>query len=99
MKKLFISYALLIFLGFTGAHRFYLNRIYTGVFYLATAGFFGFGIIMDFFMLPFMVSDDINAEGGDTLDIWVKIALCISSVFLILFMLLLISSIYAIASS
>ena len=96
MKKLFISYGLLIFLGFAGAHRFYLNRYYTAALYLGTAGFFGMGIILDFFMIPFMIADDVEAEGGDSLDFWLKIALGTSILFLALLITLIVSLIYTI---
>ena len=95
MKKLFISYALLITLGFTGAHRFYLNRIYTGAFYLGTAGFFGFGVLIDFFMIPFMVADDIERSGGDDLEFWLKVTLGISAFCFFILIALVITSILA----
>ena len=42
-----ISWALLVFLGWFGAHRFYQGRIITGVIFLLTGGLFGFGIVYD----------------------------------------------------
>jgi len=75
MRKLLISYAFLFALGFAGAHRFYLGRFYTGVLYLCTGGFLGLGLILDFFMIPFMVADDISDEGGDVLDFLLKLFL------------------------
>jgi len=75
MRKLLISYAFLFALGFAGAHRFYLGRFYTGILYLCTGGFCGIGVIIDFFMIPFMVADDIDGEGGDVLDFLLKLFL------------------------
>ena len=45
--------ALLFFLGFLGAHRFYVKRIPSGLLYFATMGVFGFGIAIDAIMLIF----------------------------------------------
>lgn len=73
MRKLLISYAFLFALGFAGAHRFYLGRTYTAVFYLCTGGFCGIGLIIDFFMLPFMVADDLNDSGEDVFDFLLKL--------------------------
>lgn len=87
MERFFISYFLLMFFGFTGAHRFYLNRFYSGVFYLGTAGFFGIGVVMDFFMIPFIISDDIDREGGDAISLWLKLTM---GLFLFLFFVVLI---------
>ena len=73
MRNLILSYAFLFALGFAGAHRFYLGRTYTAVLYLCTGGLCGIGLIVDFFMIPFMVAEDINDEGGDVLDFILKI--------------------------
>tara|TARA_E500000331_G_C17121728_1_gene654143 strand:- start:21 stop:317 length:297 start_codon:yes stop_codon:yes gene_type:complete len=73
MVRLIISYAFLLSLGFFGVHRFYLGRNYTGILYLCTGGVFGLGVILDFFLIPFMVAEDINSTGGSVLDFLVKI--------------------------
>jgi len=73
MRKLVLSYAFLCALGFAGAHRFYLGRTYTAVLYLCTGGLCGIGVILDFFMIPFMVAEDINDEGGDVLEFLLKL--------------------------
>jgi|TARA_R110001583_G_scaffold21333_16_gene81083 TM2 domain-containing membrane protein YozV len=73
MRKLILSYAFLMGLGFAGAHRFYLGRTYTAVLYLCTGGLCGIGVILDFFMIPFMVAEDINDEGGDVLGFLLKL--------------------------
>lgn len=42
---------LLLFLGWTGAHRFYLGRIGMGIVYLFTTGFLGVGVVVDAIVL------------------------------------------------
>lgn len=42
---------LAIFAGFLGAHRFYVGKAGTGILYLFTFGFFGFGWVLDIFMV------------------------------------------------
>ena len=75
MRKLAISYAFLFTLGFAGAHRFYLHRYYTAGLFLFTGGFCFLGVILDFFMLPFMVAEDMDKEGGDVLGFFLALAL------------------------
>lgn len=50
---LLVGYLLWI-LGFTGAHRFYYGRRVSGTIYLCTAGLFGIGWLVDFFLIPAM---------------------------------------------
>lgn len=95
MKKVFISYFLLIFLGFTGAHRFYLKRYYSGGFYFATVGFFGLGVLMDFFMLPFMIAEDVEREGGCGIDFGLKFMIVISLFLFFLLVIFMITSIWS----
>ncbi len=57
MYSLFVAYMLWLFLGFFGAHRFYLGRIGTGLFYALTGGGFFFGWAFDFFHIPSMVRE------------------------------------------
>ncbi len=53
----FLSYMFLIFLGYLGAHRFYLGRYLSGFVYACTGGICGLGIIYDFFIgLPIMLA-------------------------------------------
>lgn len=52
-KNKWVSLLLCIFLGYFGAHKFYEGKIGMGILYLFTAGFFGIGIIIDFFTLLF----------------------------------------------
>jgi TM2 domain-containing membrane protein YozV len=51
-----VGYLLWIF-GFTGAHRFYLGKIGTGLLWLVTGGLFGIGWIYDFWTLNEQVSE------------------------------------------
>ena len=54
-KDTLVAYLLWLFLGFFGAHRFYLNNIVIGVVYLFTFGLFGFGWLLDLFLIPDLV--------------------------------------------
>lgn len=51
-----LGYLLWIF-GFTGAHRFYYGKTWTGVLYYFTFGLFFIGWIVDFFLIPGMERD------------------------------------------
>ena len=48
-----LGYLLWIF-GFTGSHRFYYGKKWTGTVYFCTLGLFGIGWIIDFFLIPSM---------------------------------------------
>ena len=48
-----LGYLLWIF-GFTGAHRFYYGKTWTGILYYCTFGLFLIGWIVDFFLIPNM---------------------------------------------
>ncbi len=50
------AYAFLFFLGFWGAHKFYLGNTFMGFLYMFTGGLLGIGLLYDFFTLPFQVS-------------------------------------------
>ena len=54
------AWLLLTFLGFFGAHRFYMGKIGTGLLYLFTVGLLGIGIIYDYWTLNAQVSQ-LNA--------------------------------------
>ncbi len=55
MKDTLVAYLLLIFLGFTGAHRFYLGSTGMGLLYLCTCGLCGVGYWVDLFLVPGLV--------------------------------------------
>jgi Fe2+ or Zn2+ uptake regulation protein len=59
-KSKAVAYLLLIFLGIFGAHRFYLEKIGTGILYLFTGGLLGIGVLVDLFTLSGQV-DTYNA--------------------------------------
>lgn len=61
MKSMGIAYLLWLFAGVFGVHRFYLGRVGTGLLWLFTFGFLGFGWLVDLFLIPSMV-DHANLE-------------------------------------
>jgi hypothetical protein len=61
MRSTFVAYLLWLFLGPLGVHRFYCNRIGTGILWFFTGGLLGIGWLIDIFLVPGMVSD-ANAE-------------------------------------
>jgi len=52
-KKKGTALLLCLFLGWLGAHRFYVGKIGTGLLYALTFGFFFIGIVIDFFSILF----------------------------------------------
>ncbi|MGI9256129.1 MAG: TM2 domain-containing protein [Salinispira sp.] len=55
-KSTWIYTLCLILLGGLGVHRFYVNKIGTGILYLFTGGIFGIGALVDLFRLGFGTS-------------------------------------------
>lgn len=49
------AYLLLIFLGFLGVHRYYLRKDRSAILYSLTFGFLFVGVIVDLFILPWLV--------------------------------------------
>lgn len=49
--SLFVGYACWLF-GFTGAHRFYYGKQYTGTLWFCTLGLLGIGWLIDLFLMP-----------------------------------------------
>jgi len=54
-KSVIWAYGFLLFFGLLGIHRFYLGKTFSGTLYLLTGGILGFGVVWDFFTLPFQV--------------------------------------------
>ena len=52
-KNKWVAIALLILLGYFGAHKFYEGKFGMGILYLFTFGLFGIGLIVDFISLLF----------------------------------------------
>jgi len=50
-KSRIAALLLCIFFGVIGIHRFYVGKVGTGLLYIATAGFVGIGVIIDFIMI------------------------------------------------
>jgi TM2 domain-containing membrane protein YozV len=57
-----ITYILLTFLGLFGVHRFYLGKVWTGILYFLTLGFFSCGVLYDFWTINAQV-DECNRLG------------------------------------
>jgi TM2 domain-containing membrane protein YozV len=64
IKSKGVAYLLWFFLGIFGAHRFYLEKIGTGILYLLTGGIFGIGWVIDLFTLGGQV-DTYNIMHGN----------------------------------
>ena len=60
-KSTGMAYLLLVLAGVFGVHRFYLNKPLTGILFLLTFGFGGFGILLDLLLIPSMV-EAINGK-------------------------------------
>ena len=52
-----LAWVFLTFLGIFGIHRFYLNRVLTGLLWLLTGGLFGLGYLYDLWNLNGMISE------------------------------------------
>jgi len=50
-KSLTVSLLLCIFLGVFGFHRFYAGKVFTGLLYFFSFGFFGLGPLFDLFLI------------------------------------------------
>lgn len=61
MKSKSTAFILCLFLGWAGAHQFYLGKTGKGIFYLFTVGFFLFGWIIDIFTIGGQV-DNANTK-------------------------------------
>jgi len=55
-KSVGAAYMLLFVWGGVAAHRFYANKPGSAILWIVTCGFFGFGFIIDLFMIPGMIN-------------------------------------------
>lgn len=63
-KNKWVAFFLCLFLGYFGAHRFYVGKIGTGIIWLFTMGFFGIGWILD---LIFILLGGFRDKAGQSL--------------------------------
>ncbi|WP_086929277.1 NINE protein [Agarilytica rhodophyticola] len=56
-----LAWILLAFLGFFGVHRMYMGKWISGLLYLVTLGFFGLGVLYDYWTLNGQI-DEINSR-------------------------------------
>ncbi len=62
-----LGWLLLVFLGFFGIHRMYLEKWFTGLLYLFTAGLFGFGYLYDLWTLNDQIAlgNSVKSAAGE----------------------------------
>ena len=66
-RKRLVALLLCIFLGVFGAHRFYVGKIGTGVLWLFTLSFLGFGMLFDLILI---VAGEFKDADGRKLIVW-----------------------------
>ena len=50
-RNRWIAFILALLFGWLGFHRFYAGKLWTGLLYLVTAGWFGIGVLIDLIMI------------------------------------------------
>ncbi len=63
-----VGWLLLTFLGVFGVHRFFMGKWISGIFYFLTVGFFGIGILYDFWTLNDQL-DSLNRRNSAPFEI------------------------------
>lgn len=66
-KKILPAFLLCFFLGWAGAHRFYVGKIGTGILMLFTGGVFGVLLLIDFIMI---IVGAFTDKAGNKLTEW-----------------------------
>ena len=64
-RRRWTTFALCLFLGWTGSHRFYVGKRTTGRIYLMTGGIFFLGVVVD---LALILTGDFKDRFGRTLE-------------------------------
>ena len=61
-----VAWILLTFLGIFGIHRFYMDKLFTGIIYLLTGGLLGLGCLYDFWTLNDQITVRNSSSGSLT---------------------------------
>lgn len=71
-KSKTVAFVLCLFLGIFGAHRYYLRRYWTAIFYTLTLGCFGIGVVIDLFRLAVGDFIAVDRRGDKSVKAWVS---------------------------
>lgn len=61
------TFFLCVFFGVLGVHRFYVGKVWTGIFYILTGGIVGVGVVVDLIRIVFGGFPDAD---GNSLSKW-----------------------------